>query len=314
MAGYDLNIAKKIQQSLNTMGFDTGGIDGLFGVKSSASLILLQCYLNRADPGQTISGEVDLQTLEQVKAATANGTTCSKVNLNLRSWTPKVPSVDTWDESRNGCLSEASMVRIPTGNYEKALMEKHAAIAWAMLIGGVIGYNRTVNPKDQLSVNKFSCTGINSAYRAYHYQVEAYICYRHGGSLASCPTFAKGSSCPVQSNKKNANNVYAEKWISENWAGYKSDGVWNDIPDKATASGGDLEGYGHSNHGWGLAIDFAVNDPGTAGGGKGYSTTKEVKWLEKHAREYGFYGLYDSTKAKGYFKETWHWAYAAVQF
>ena len=77
-------------------------------------------------------------------------------------------------------------------------------------------------------------------------------------------------------------------------------------------------GYGTSNHGWGVAMDLCTGDPGKDGMwdnkkkkyiyGTGNSTTKEVKWLEKNADSFGFKAYYYDERNKK-FRETWHWDY-----
>lgn len=67
---------------------------------------------------------------------------------------------------------------------------------------------------------------------------------------------------------------------------------------------------GTSPHGWGLAIDMNLGDPGTLGGGKGNATTDEVKWLEANGSKFGFTGFTTKSNAMGsIYEETWHWNY-----
>ncbi len=66
---------------------------------------------------------------------------------------------------------------------------------------------------------------------------------------------------------------------------------------------------GTSNHGWGLAIDFNLDDAQ-----KGKATSNELKWLEKNARRFGFEPYLDKAKPKfkdgsNNYYETWHWNY-----
>jgi peptidoglycan hydrolase-like protein with peptidoglycan-binding domain len=58
------------------MGFDTGGVDGVMGVKSSSALIIFQY-----SQGLTVSGEVDEATLIQFEKC-ANDKTSYKSIMN----------------------------------------------------------------------------------------------------------------------------------------------------------------------------------------------------------------------------------------
>lgn len=108
------SIAKKIQYYLNAVGFDTGGVNGLFGVKSTSGLILLQYYLN----DKNVNGKPDEETFNKVRAAAVRGLTYAKVKVYLeKSWRRKIPTVDTANKSENGHLSTGKMVRIPTASY-----------------------------------------------------------------------------------------------------------------------------------------------------------------------------------------------------
>ncbi len=299
------SIAKKIQYHLNTMGFETGGIDGLFGVKSSSALILLQYYMDK----KKVTGKVDNTALNIVKAAVNNKLTYSKVKEYVdQNWRKTPPSIEINNFKKNGHLSVENMVRIPTSSFGDAIAEKSAAISWAMLVKSANEYNKAVSNENMLDIGNFAVAGLYGAYRPYHYQVEAYINYRHGGNPAACPTFTNGGKGIARANRFNANNAIAEAWINRNWNSFIDDGKWNDVPENITRNGGDLEGYGHSDHGWGLAIDFC-----TGGEKSGRSYDREVRWLERNAGKYGFYPLLDSPKTfpdgSNNYKETWHWSY-----
>ena len=266
------------------MGFDTGGVDGLFGVKSSASLIMLQYYLD----GSNVTGEPDTSSYDSVRNAANSGITYSTVMTYINSnWSCGIPTIQKVTTT-NGYLSTGNMVRVPTSSYGDAYLEEQAAISWAMMVNGAM--------QALIDVTKYATMGANSGYRTYHSQIEAYIDYRHGGNIASCPYFAKGRTTEEailpenRSTASDANNTYAESWIQTNWSNFTDDGVWNDVPDIATESGGDLFGYGGSNHGWGLAIDMDLTGSGTP----------EHNWLVSNASTYGFVP---------YTAEYWHWDY-----
>ena len=299
------SIAKKIQYYLCSMGFDTGGVDGLFGVKSSSSIILLQYYLGSCK----VDGMLNNITLNIVKTAADGGLKYAEVKGCVEDkWRRLKPSVETGDLKKNGHLSTANMVRIPTSRYEIALAEKETAIAWAMLVKYVNEYNNIVKTNSRLDVNNFAAAGTYAAYRPYHYQVEAYINYRHGGNPAACPAFTNGAGSVVRANRFNANNKIAEAWISDNWNCFINNGEWNNVPENVTAAGGALEGYGCSDHGWGIAIDFC-----TGGEKLGRSYDREVRWLEQNAHRFGFFPLLDDPHTfpdgANNYKESWHWSY-----
>lgn len=299
------SIAKKIQYYLDVIGFNTGGVDGLFGTKSRSGLILFQYYLN----DKNVNLDLDDETLNKVRAAAVGGLTYAKVKAYLeKSWRRRTPTIDTTNKSENGHLSTENMVKIPTVSYEDAVAEKETAFAWAMLVKCAVEYNEMAADNNKLNISNFAAAGSNAAYRSYHYQVEAYVNYRHGGNLAACPTFTKGKKNIVRSNRFNANNAFAEAWIVDNWRNFIEDGKWNDVPEYVTAEGGDMEGYGHSDHGWGLAIDFC-----TGGEKSGRSYDKEVKWLEQHAGKFGFSPLLGEpptfSLGSNNYRESWHWSY-----
>jgi hypothetical protein len=297
--------AKKIQYYLQIMGFDTGGLDGRFGVKSSSGLILLQYNLG----SECVNGRLDDATLSTVINAAENGLTYSKVKHYVdNNWRKRLPSIETNFMKNNGHLSKENMARIPTSTCGDAVAESETAIAWAMLIKHASEFNEKEDMKKKLNLDSFAAAGPYAAYRPYHYQVEAYINYRHGGNPAAYPTFTKDSSNIIRANRYSANNEAAEAWITGNWRNFINDGKWNDVPEQVTSEGGALEGYGHSDHGWGLAIDFC-----TGGEKSGRSYNKEIRWLEQNAGMFGFRPLLDNPQTfpdgANNYKETWHWSY-----
>lgn len=298
------SIAKKLQFYLNLMGFETGGIDGLFGVKSSSGLILLQYYLNECN----ITGKVNAESYKLAKTAYENGITHDFLRTININWRVAKPCIDTSHQQNNGHISTADMVRIPTPSCSDAFLAKDAAIAWAMLVNAAMEFNKISGNSDRIETSKFAAAGVNSGYRSYHYQVEAYISYRCGGNMAAYPTFAKGVNNPIKSTRTNANNAYAEAWIRKNCNYFTNKNDWNNVPEDLTSEGGILEGYGNSSHGWGLAIDI-----NTDGEKHGRNSSKEIRWLSKHAEKYGFHPLLakpsEFPDGSNNFEESWHWSF-----
>lgn len=75
---------------------------------------------------------------------------------------------------------------------------------------------------------------------------------------------------------------------------------------KAPSAAPDPTGKSGSNHGWGLAIDLAVEDK------KGQilsisSDKKALKWMCENAPRFGFYLQGDDPKSPEF--EAWHWQY-----
>jgi len=267
------------------MGFDTGGVDGIIGVKSSSALLMFQYYKGISN----VTGKVDATSYNLVRSSANSGTTYNIVKSYIDSnWSPGNPSIQK-DTIVNGYLDTDNMVRISTYNCNVAYLDKQAAISWAVMVNAA----RLAS----MNVNKFGAMGTSSGYRSYHDQIEAYIDYRHGGNIAACPYFAKGRTFAEaiaianRATNTNANNTYAEAWIQSNWNSFTYDESWNDVPDTDTAQGGDLFGYGGSPHGWGLAVDMMLVT----------STVPEHTWLIQHSEEYGFSRYQD---------EFWHWEYA----
>lgn len=185
-------------------------------------------------------------------------------------------------------------VRIININGQSGVAERETAIAWAMMVNGAIKYN--TSSSDKLDLNKFLLKGNDSGYRPYHQQVEAWVSYKYlHGNEAAPVTF--------HDSKK------AQKWLSDNKKNFSNPNGWNNVPNSVTDSGGALDGYGSSNHGWGLALDMNL--------GRGRNVradSKEARWLEKNASKYGFSGLVTnkvsvSKGAAPIYKEMWHWEF-----
>lgn len=252
---------KRIQHYLDHMGFDVGGVDGLFGAKSVSSLLIFQYF----SASTSATGLLNNETLNQVGVAARSGVKASDFEVSKDSWIPQPHTVNQSDPTENGFLNPQFMTRLSTIAYEDCYIESNAAIGWAMLIDSAVKYNTTVPVVDQLNVSAFLPQGKNSGYRDYHNMVEAYITEFHGGNDAANIYFTSGVVYPDQPNKSvygDAKNTAANDWIQDNWDSYSNNGIWDDVPANDTDAGGDLEGYGTSKHGWGLAIDMNVKDPG----------------------------------------------------
>jgi hypothetical protein len=245
-ANYGIN--KKAQHYLNYMGFDTGGVDGIIGVRSSVAIILFQY-----SQGLSVTGVVDDATLEKIVQCAGSGLSYSDIMESdaIKNWVPGTPTVER--KYPSGFLKDVPMVRIPTFNFKDSYVERETGIAWAMMVNYAMEYNKTAEIK--LNINRFASKGPDSGYRDFDKQQYFWDLYIQGkGNLAAEP--------------------------------------------------------GKSNHGWGLAIDMDLRDPGSLGGGKGYATTEEVRWLEANAGRFGFSGLISGSNHKGnIYKETWHWDY-----
>ena len=81
---------KKAQYYLDYMGFDTGGVDGIIGVKTSAAIILFQF-----SQGVSVTGEVDDSTLEQLRNCKDSGITYSGIMESdvVKNWAPGNSSI-----------------------------------------------------------------------------------------------------------------------------------------------------------------------------------------------------------------------------
>ena len=79
---------KKAQYYLSKMGFDTGGVDGVMGVKSSSALIIFQY-----SQGLPITGEVDDATLAQFEKCVRK-TSYESIMYKMRDWNPEKSTVD----------------------------------------------------------------------------------------------------------------------------------------------------------------------------------------------------------------------------
>ena len=75
---------------------------------------------------------------------------------------------------------------------------------------------------------------------------------------------------------------------------------------KAPSAAPDPTGKSGSNHGWGLAIDLAVE--GKGGNIVGMASAKKgLKWMCENAPKYGFYLQGDNPKSPEF--EAWHWQF-----
>lgn len=68
---------------------------------------------------------------------------------------------------------------------------------------------------------------------------------------------------------------------------------------------------GTSRHHWGTDVDINNTDTSYFNSEKG---KKELKWLQQHAHEFGFYQPYAGAqfKSNGHYEEPWHWSYVAL--
>jgi LAS superfamily LD-carboxypeptidase LdcB len=82
--------------------------------------------------------------------------------------------------------------------------------------------------------------------------------------------------------------------------------VWILKKGKAPSAAPDPTGKSGSNHGWGLAIDLAVE--GKGGNIVGMASAKKgFKWMCENAPKYGFFLQGDNPKSPEF--EAWHWQY-----
>ena len=156
-ANYGTN--KKAQHYLNYMGFDTGGVDGIIGVRSSVAIILFQY-----SQGLSVTGVVDDATLEKTVQCADSGLSYSDIMESdvIKNWVPGKPIII----EKNGELDETKLVRVAGGGK----LNKEAAVSWAMMVNAAIEYNKTA--VDKLNINEFALAGKKSGYRSYDQQVE----------------------------------------------------------------------------------------------------------------------------------------------
>jgi hypothetical protein len=275
------------------MGFDIGEeIDGIVGIQTSSAVILMQHYMTIP-----VTGIIDESFMKNLENFQALNVTCSDVMWYFNnSWEPEKATIDRSNSKINGNIDTATMTRLLTADEGKyAYVDRSFAVSWAVMIQDAVEYNTNANETDKLDLNCFLPKGSNSGYRAYHEQVEAWVIYKKWGK--------PNASRPIFDNETAFN-----KWFNEN-KGNITTKDWNHVPDELTATGGILAGYGTSNHGWGLAIDFNMRDSMA-----GVATSAELKWLEKNASKYGFTGYINTDEptknGKPNYKETWHWNYS----
>ncbi|UCD36680.1 MAG: M15 family metallopeptidase [Fidelibacterota bacterium] len=66
---------------------------------------------------------------------------------------------------------------------------------------------------------------------------------------------------------------------------------------------------GTSRHHWGTDIDFNSTSPAYWRTGEGLLA---LRWLERHANDYGFFMAYTPDRDRGYRYEPWHWSYQTI--
>ena len=284
-----------VESYLKALGFQVSKDKATRDVEVYSALILIQWYL-----GIAINGNLnDKKTLEGLKKLYGKGTKVKEIlDYAKNNWKPEKPTIEKINKN-NGWLAENEMTQVSGTEF----LEVNTATAWAMMVQGAISYNETSKSK-KLKISSF---GIDTGYRSYKDQIKMKTKQLYAnGNLAATPYYYKDGMKYMASHYK---EILAGK-----------------VADKEYMSGGHLSGYGTSQHGWGVAIDFRTGDPGAndANGkgkmykngkpiyGTGVATTNEVKWLVTNAGYYGFEGYYYN-KSKGYFRETWHWNYTGVR-
>ena len=289
----EIDKIKKAQDILSGIGFDLGKSDGIFGIRTSSAAITMQHYM-----GVPVTGLLDDIFIMNLYAYTKYTNTKYEDVMKYYNdyWSPANHLVDKDDPKMNGCMNTDDMVELPTstkGVYTS--VDKNVAVAWAVMIQNAIAYNTTASDSEKLSIERFLPQGNDSGYRSYHMQAEAWVDWQYTGGNEAANIY------------KNLNDqAAADKWLASNESNFTKG--WNNIPDDVTALGGAMAGYGQSNHGWGLAIDFS-----TGGNKTGTAQTTEVLWLEKNAAIYGFSGYINPNEpfsnGNPNYAETWHWDY-----
>lgn len=240
---------QKAQYYLSKMGFDTGGIDGIMGAKSSSALIIFQY-----SQGLTVTGEVDGATLAQFEKCANDRTSYQSImySKKMRDWKPEKPTVD--ENEKNGKLNEANMARVPTGNGGNAKLNKEAAVSWAMMVNDAIEYNKTA--VDKLNINEFALSGEISGYRSYEQQVKVRTDWKNK------ITNAYNSS--ENSDYKTMVQQLIDNGISKDQAIIKITGIYSANP-------------GFSNHGLAIAADLRF-----------VKGSNSYNWMKNNASKYGF--------------------------
>ena len=245
----DYTNEQKAQYYLSEMGFDTGGVDGIMGVKSSSALIIFQY-----SEGIPITGEVDSTTLSTLEKCANDGTTYKSIMSSdkVKNWKPEKPTVD--ENDKNGKLNEANMARVPTGNGGNAKLNKEAAVSWAMMVNDAIEYNKTA--VDKLNINEFALSGEISGYRSYEQQVKVRTDWKNK------ITNAYNSS--ENSDYKTMVQQLIDNGVSKDQAIMKITGIYSANP-------------GFSNHGLAIAADLRF-----------VKGSNSYNWMKNNALKYGF--------------------------
>ena len=256
-AAWGKYITQKVQYYLHEVGFDIGTdkngnplLDGLFGPRTASAVILMQYYLD----GENVNGRADdLKTLELIRNAAMQGVTFKDIKEYMSQWKPESPSYAV-SEKDNGYIPVEHLARISTMNGGYDLIQKEVAVAWAKLIQDVLEYNKTAKDEDKLKLSAFTCS---DGYRPYVDQVRLYAGYylEDVAKLLGTSNYNIAATPKFNIGVKNAHE-YIKQHVNE----FKKDPY--KFAENAVSSG-ILSGYGTSNHGYGLAIDFNFGDPGS---------------------------------------------------
>lgn len=286
-------------------------IDGDIGVKSASALIIFQSRCNPVNSGAQKTGEpniitglADDITLESLKKYTEIKTTEGKeirgiVNLTridlIKDWKP-----EKYETIANGQIADSLKTKLPA----KATILPSTAVAWAMLVQGVINENK-------LPVAKLSPGGQRTGFREY----KDMLYFRAGMILQNnkkikTKNFNEAASVNINGQNKDDSDKAILTWFD----GLKDKPKWE--AELEVASRGVLKGTGNSNHGIGRAIDFIAGSKDMKYISQDKDGQAELYWLQDNAGRYGFTGLFaksemywvEKEKSFGYM-ETWHWEY-----
>ena len=260
---------QQAQYYLNKMGFDVGSFNK--GTPDGVMGVRSSSALLMVQwiSGMQITGEVDKDTLKILKYLIEHGLTYEMIDdFAGEKWTPEKPKIDKVKEATNN------------GHYDPETDMRFARVPGS---GGSNSYL-----EDNAAVS-------------WSMLINAALKYNKDASASDDLDINK---LAVGEGLRDYNTQV------DLWKKYlRKEG------NKAVEP---KDGYGTSNHGWGVAMDLKTGDPGSGGlfdsktkkhiKGTGYSTTKEVKWLESNAGSYGFQAYYYDKENKK-FRETWHWDY-----
>ena len=249
----DYTADQKAQYYLSNMGFDTGGVDGIMGARSSSALIIFQY-----SEGLSITGEADSDTLSKLEECGNNGTTYQSI-MKSDKIAHRKPGKPTFDKNdKNGELNTSPMAKIPgyndNGKLSTVKIGREAAVNWAMMVEGAKEYNKTAAVK--LNLNTFAASSPVSGYRDYQGQVG--IRNRWATKIKNAYNSGDGSKYKTQVQKaivKGMNESDALAYVTRKYSANP----------------------GSSNHGWGKAIDFSFGDG-----------SNEHNWVKANAYKYGF--------------------------